>query len=82
MGKTPEAIAEFQAALKVAPQEPNVHFGLGYLYWKSHQYDEAKSEFESELLIDPNHPQALAYLGDIEMKKTIPRKLFRCSRSR
>ena len=37
LGKTPEAIAEFEAAAKISPNEPNVHFGLGYLYWKSQQ---------------------------------------------
>jgi tetratricopeptide (TPR) repeat protein len=66
--RTPEAIAEFEAAAKAAPQEPSVHFGLGYLHWKLRQYDDAKSEFERELATDPNHAQALAYLGDIEMK--------------
>jgi tetratricopeptide (TPR) repeat protein len=69
LGKTPEAIAEFQVAAKVAPREPNIHFGLGYLYWKSHEYDEAKREFENELSVDPGHAQALTYLGDIEMKR-------------
>ncbi|MGA7169494.1 MAG: tetratricopeptide repeat protein, partial [Candidatus Sulfotelmatobacter sp.] len=44
--------------------------GLGYLYWKSHQYDEAASEFHRQLTIDPHHAQALAYLGDIEMKRS------------
>lgn len=72
LGKTPEAIAEFQAAAKTAPREPNVHFGLGYLYWKSHQYDEAQREFENELSVDPSHAQSLAYLGDIEMKRSNP----------
>src|SRR5437879_3872870 len=37
LGRTGEAIAEFQAAAKVAPYEPNVHFGIGYLYWKEHK---------------------------------------------
>ena len=69
MGKTDEAILEFQAAAKVAPREPNVHFGLGYLYWKTHDYDIAHREFEAELQLDPNHLQALAYLGDTEMKQ-------------
>jgi tetratricopeptide (TPR) repeat protein len=64
-----EAIAEFQAALKIAPKEPDLHFGLGYLYWKSHKYDDAKREFESELAIDPNHRQALTYLGDTELER-------------
>ncbi len=48
------------------------HFGLGYLYWKSQQYDEARQEFEGELALDPNHAQALAYLGDIEWKNNHP----------
>ena len=29
--RTDEAIAEFRLAEKVSPNEPNVHFGLGYL---------------------------------------------------
>ena len=32
------------------------------------------SKFESELAIDPNHPQSLAYLGDVEMKRNNPDK--------
>jgi tetratricopeptide (TPR) repeat protein len=72
LGKTPEAIAEFQAAIKMSPSEPHVHFGLGYLYWKSHQYDDATREFKAELAFDPGHAQALAYLGDIEMKAGNP----------
>jgi len=72
LGKTPEAIAEFQAAANAAPREPNVHFGLGYLYWKSHQYDDATREFQAELALDPDQAQALAYLGDIAMKTDKP----------
>ena len=49
-----------------------MHFGLGYLYWKSHQYDDAKREFENELSVDSSHALALAYLGDIEMKRNNP----------
>ena len=40
-------IGEFEAAMKISPHEPNVHFGLGYLHWKSQQYDEAKKEFSA-----------------------------------
>ena len=74
LGRTVEAIPEFEAAAKAAPREPNVNFGLGYLYWKLHKYDEAKAAFESELRIDPAHAQALAYLGDIELKNNAPEK--------
>jgi tetratricopeptide (TPR) repeat protein len=72
LGRTLDAIAEFKEAEKAGPREPNVHFGLGYLYWKSHQYDQAKPEFESELSLDPGHAQSMAYLGDIEMKRNDP----------
>jgi tetratricopeptide (TPR) repeat protein len=69
LGQTSDAIVEFKAAAQSAPREPNVHFGLGYLYWKSRQYANASREFQTELASDPNHAQSLAYLGDIEMKR-------------
>jgi len=60
--------------VKAAPREPGVHFGLGYLYWKAHQNDQAKAEFEAELGIDPGNAQALAHLGDVELKLNNPEK--------
>ena len=74
LGRTVEAIPEFETAAKAAPREPNVHFGLGYLYWKQHKYDEAKAALEAELSIDPANAQALAYLGDVELKRNAPEK--------
>jgi tetratricopeptide (TPR) repeat protein len=68
LDKTSEAIAEFEKAAKVSPREPNVHFGLGFLYWKSHEYEKAKLAFETELRHDPDNAEALAYLGDTEME--------------
>ena len=68
LGKTREAIAEFQQAAQVSPHEPNVHFGLGFLYWKSQDYERAKEEFQAELTNDGDNAQAWAYLGDTEMK--------------
>jgi tetratricopeptide (TPR) repeat protein len=49
-----------------------VHFGLGYLHWRLKHYDDAEPQFKAELALDPNHPQALAYLGDIAMKRDDP----------
>jgi tetratricopeptide (TPR) repeat protein len=68
LNKPDDAIAEFEAAEKASPQEPNVHFGLGYLLWKQHKYAEAAREFALELMNDPEHAQAMAYLGDTQMK--------------
>ena len=66
------AIAEFRAAVKTDPKEPNVHFGLGYLLWTQRQYPEAAQEFQAELANDPNHAQATAYLADAELQLNHP----------
>ena len=68
LGDAQGAIKQFEAAAAASPQEPNVHFGLGYLLFKQHQYEAAKTEFGEELKNDPNHAQALAYLGDTLIK--------------
>jgi tetratricopeptide (TPR) repeat protein len=70
LGRTPEAITEFEIAAKTDPHATNVQFGLGYLYWKMRQYDEAARAFEAELASDPLNAQALAYLGDVELKRS------------
>jgi len=69
LGRTREAIDEFREATKAAPGDLNAAFGLGYLYWKQRQDEEAKAAFETVLATDAKHAQALAYLGDIEMRQ-------------
>ena len=66
------AIQQFRAAVKANPMEPNVHFGLGYMLWTQHQYQEAAQEFQAELTNVPDHVQALAYLGDTHIKMNHP----------
>jgi tetratricopeptide (TPR) repeat protein len=66
------AIAEFRAAVKVDPKEPEVHFGLGYILWTQHEYEEAAREFQAELANDPNQVRALVYLGDTQMQLNHP----------
>jgi tetratricopeptide (TPR) repeat protein len=58
------AIKMFRAAAAANPKEPDVHFGLGYLFWMRKQYPEALVEFQAEVGNNPNHAQALVYLGD------------------
>jgi tetratricopeptide (TPR) repeat protein len=62
----------FRAAVKANPQEPNVHFGLGYLLWTQKQYPEAATEFQAELANDPKHAQAMLYLGDTYLQLNRP----------
>jgi tetratricopeptide (TPR) repeat protein len=70
LGETADAITQFRAAESAAPHEPNVHFGLGYLFWKKGELENAKQEFELELADDANHELALTYLGDIARKQS------------
>jgi tetratricopeptide (TPR) repeat protein len=66
------AIQQFRAAVKADPAEPDVHFGLGYILWTQRQYPEAATEFQAELKNNPNHAQALVYLGDTQMQLNHP----------
>ena len=63
-GDNAGAVEQFRAAAKANPKEPNVHFGLAYLYWTQKRYDEAIPEFKAELANDPQNNQAMIYLGD------------------
>ena len=49
LNRAPEAIKELEEAARIAPDEPNVHFELGYLYYVAHDYDHAGPQFEMEL---------------------------------
>jgi len=62
------AIQQFRDAVKTDPRMPDVHFGLGYLFWTKRQYPEAAAELQAELDNNPTHAQALTYLGDCELK--------------
>ena len=66
------AIQQFRAAVKADPKEPDVHFALGYALWTQNQYAEAESELQAELANNPNHIQAMIYLGDTEMQLSHP----------
>lgn len=62
------ATEQFRAAAKADPRMPDVHFGLGYLLWGLLKFDEAAKEFQAELDNNPEHAQALTYLGDCDMQ--------------
>jgi tetratricopeptide (TPR) repeat protein len=72
MKDKPGATQQFRAAVKANPQEPNVHFGLGYLLWEQSQYEEAAQEFQAELQNVPGNLQALIYLADSNVKMNQP----------
>jgi Tfp pilus assembly protein PilF len=66
------AAEQFRAAVKADPKMPEVHFGLGYLLWGALKYEEAAQEFQAELINNPDHAQALAYLADCDIRLNRP----------
>ncbi len=66
------AIHMFRTAVSANPRTPDVHFGLGYLLWTQHQYDEAVEQFLAELANDPGHVQSQLYLGDTYIQLNRP----------
>lgn len=68
------AIREFKTAAALAPNQPGVHFGLGYLYWKNHQYDLAAPAFQREIEAGGEVAKSEAYLADIALKQGKPRQ--------
>ncbi|MFZ0394534.1 MAG: tetratricopeptide repeat protein [Terracidiphilus sp.] len=58
----------FRAAVAAGPNEPNVHFGLGYLLWTQKRYPEAVQQFQAELANNPAHARSMLYLGDSELQ--------------
>ncbi len=69
--RTAEATGELRAALKKG-YVPDAHFGIGYILWRDRRDEEAGVEFRKELEVNPRQAQALAYLGDVEMKERKP----------
>ena len=48
---------------------PRLHFDLGFLLWFESQFDEAETEFNQELRINPQYAPAAYYLGDIAFNR-------------
>ena len=64
MGDSAGATKELRAAVAADPNQPNVHFGFGYLLWTEDKWSEAADEFQLELQKNPGHLKARIYLAD------------------
>ncbi len=71
MSDSSGAIDMFRKAVKAKPDEPLVHFGLGYLLWSQKQYPESIKEFQAELANDPNHAQSMLYIADADIQMNL-----------
>ena len=63
--KLSEAIAEFEAAVKLDPKSIEGHFRLGNAYFEQGQLDKAATEFQRTIELDANHVDARSNLGAV-----------------
>lgn len=64
-----DAITEYEAAIKLAPNQPGLHEELGSEYRAVNKIGEAEAAFQRELEIDPYNVLARYKLGAIEVEK-------------
>jgi Tfp pilus assembly protein PilF len=91
MGDSENAQRILDRALQIDPKTRDAHTYLGILALQQEDLSRAEREFGSELAIDPNHPLAMAELGEVryrqgrwseaadlfvKSKTTIPRLLY------
>ncbi len=67
-----DAVSEFQAAIKAAPQQPGLHEQLGTEFWKLNKMEEAEAEYKRELTIDPHSMLATYKLGSLLVESAKP----------
>src|SRR5205809_29112 len=71
------AFKEFQVALQLQPNEPELYEALGELYLDNHSDEDAQSELERAVALDPSRAHALYLLGRLyvqnrENEKALP----------
>jgi Flp pilus assembly protein TadD len=66
MRRYDEAIAQYEKALELEPNQPAIHRNLGMLLARLGRYDEAKAHLQRTLQIVPNEPAARETLDEIE----------------
>jgi len=66
MRRYEEAIAQYEKALELEPNQPGIHRNLGILLARLGRYDEAKAHLRATLQIVPNEPAARETLEEIE----------------
>jgi tetratricopeptide (TPR) repeat protein len=64
-----DAIAEYEAAIKLAPTQPGLHEELGSEYRNANKIPEAEAAFQRELKIDPQNVLARYKLGAIAVEQ-------------
>ncbi len=64
-----DAIAEYEAAIKLAPTQPGLHEEVGSEYRNANKIPEAEHAFQRELELDPNNVLARYKLGALAVEQ-------------
>ena len=64
-GKYDEALALLREAVALYPNTVELHVGFGYARLAREEYAWARRSFEEALVLDPDHEDALAGLGEV-----------------
>ena len=67
-----DAIAEYEAAIKLAPRQPGLHEELGIEYRNAGQIEAADAQYRAELDIDANNHGARFKLGTLQLERGRP----------
>ena len=68
-GKWDEANKRLGAAYKLAPEDPDVNFLLGYLYFQKKDFSRAANFLGSATNLSPHNVQALTLLGRLSLQQ-------------
>lgn len=63
-----DSLPLFEAALRQDPFNPMLHYELGLAYMRLERLDDARIALQRSLEIEPAQPNALTYLGGIELQ--------------
>src|SRR6476619_6226024 len=67
-GQYDEALDVLREGLALYPNAVELHIGVGYAYHAREEYAWARQTFEKALVLDPEHEDALAGLGETLLK--------------
>jgi Flp pilus assembly protein TadD len=62
-GRVADAVAEYQEAIRLQPDNPEAHCNLGLSLQRLNRVAEARQHFEEALRLRPGHPEARRALG-------------------
>ena len=67
-GRYEDALETLREGLAIYPASVELHVGLGYAFHAREEYAWARRSFEEALILDPEHEDALAGLGETLLK--------------